>query len=239
LRVLIKKSVAVIAPTSIHFNESLYSSLFSGSKKNIIPFIYDIKIEKKPYTLFNNKKVIFACGRLIYYKGFENLIDAAKFLPDDCIVKIAGEGPLKEYFYDKINKNNLNNKVILLGRINNNDLEKEFANCYLFCLPSNSRGEMFGVVQVEAFAHGKPVVSTNIPGSGVSEVNISDKTGFLVEINNPQSIATAIKKLLYNESLYNEFVSNALERANYFTDYHIIDYYIELFERAAIAHINT
>jgi glycosyltransferase involved in cell wall biosynthesis len=146
-------------------------------------------------------------------------------------VKIAGDGVLREKLQKKITSLQLSGKVILLGKISDNDLERELGECYLFCLPSNYRSEMFGVVQVEAFAHGKPVVSTNIPRSGVSEVNIDNKTGYTVEINNPRAIANAITKLIENESIYNEFSNNAFERANYFTSNEIIDRYILLFQK--------
>jgi rhamnosyl/mannosyltransferase len=227
---LIKKSVAIIAPTAIHLDQSDFSSLFH-SKKYIFPFVLNIHLGKLEAKLFNGKKVIFSCGRLIYYKGFFNLIEAARMLPENCIVKIAGDGVLKEKLQEKINSLQLSEKVILLGKISDSDLERELGECYLFCLPSNYKAEMFGVVQVEAFAHGKPVVSTDIPRSGVSEVNVNNKTGYIVEINNPQAIANAIIKLIENESIYNDFSNNAFERASYFINDEIVDKYILLFRK--------
>jgi rhamnosyl/mannosyltransferase len=53
-----------------------------------------MKINHHPYTLKDGKYVIFSCGRLIYYKGFHVLIDAAEYLPENCIIRIAGEGKL-------------------------------------------------------------------------------------------------------------------------------------------------
>jgi glycosyltransferase involved in cell wall biosynthesis len=230
---LIKKSAAVIAPTSIHLDQSVFSSLFLG-KKYVIPFPLNINCERSEYKFFENKKVIFSCGRLIYYKGFENLIEAAIYLPDSCVIKIAGDGPLRGQLQNKIEGLHLTEKVFLLGRISDEDLSKELKECYLFCLPSNNAAEMFGVVQVEAFACGKPVVSTNIARSGVSEVNINGTTGYTVEVNNPKDLADAIKKLLEDELLYEEFSYKAIERARYFTSKEIIDKYISLFQKIDI-----
>jgi rhamnosyl/mannosyltransferase len=227
---LIKKSVAVIAPTAVHLDQSDFSSYFY-SKKYILPYILNVHFKKLKAKLYDGKKVIFSCGRLIYYKGFFDLIEAAVMLPENCIIKIAGDGILREKLQKKITGLQLSKKIILLGKITDHDLEKELGECYLFCLPSNYRSEMFGVVQVEAFAHGKPVVSTNIPRSGVSEVNIDNKTGYTVEINNPQAIANAIKKLIENESIYNEFSNNAFEHANDFINGEIINKYIVLFQK--------
>jgi rhamnosyl/mannosyltransferase len=227
---LIKKSVAIIASTAIHLDQSDFASFFY-SKKYILPYILNIHMEKSEAKLYNGKKVIFSCGRLIYYKGFFDLIEAAKMLPENCIVKIAGDGILKGKLQEKITSLQLSEKIILLGKITDRELEKELGECYLFCLPSNYRSEMFGVVQVEAFAHGKPVVSTDIPRSGVSEVNINNKTGYTVEINNPKAIANAIMKLIENETIYNDFSNNAFERANYFINDEIVDRYILLFRK--------
>jgi rhamnosyl/mannosyltransferase len=227
---LIKKSVAVIAPTKIHLDQSDFSCLFY-SKKHVLPYILNMPLERMEAKFFNGKKVIFSCGRLIYYKGFFDLIEAAKMLPENCIVKIAGDGVLKKKLQERIHSLNLSEKVILLGKITNHDLEKELKGCYLFCLPSNYRSEMFGVVQVEAFVHGKPVVSTVIPRSGVSEVNIDNKTGYTVAINNPRAIANAITKLVKNESIYKKFSNNAFEYAKYFISEEIVDKYIALFKK--------
>jgi rhamnosyl/mannosyltransferase len=226
---LIQKSVAVIAPTSIHLDQSNFSSYFLG-KKHVIPYPLNINCEKSEYKLFQNKKVIFSCGRLIYYKGFDNLIEAATYLSDNCIVKIAGDGSLREHLKNKIEELHLTKKVFMLGRISDDDLLKELKDCYLFCLPSNNAAEMFGVVQVEAFSCGKPVVSTNIIKSGVSEVNVNDKTGYTVEVNNPRAIAEAVNRLLGDELLYEKFSYNAIEHARYFTRKEIIDEYISLFQ---------
>jgi glycosyltransferase involved in cell wall biosynthesis len=228
---LIKNSVAVIAPTKVHLEQSDFSYLFY-SKTYVFPYILNIPRLKKIITrLFYKRKIIFSCGRLIYYKGFSDLIEAARMLPENCSVRIAGDGVLKKKLQKKIDTLQLSEKVVLLGNITNSDLEKELKKCYLFCLPSNYRSEMFGVVQVEAFAYGKPVVSTNIPKSGISEVNINNKTGYTVEINNPQAISDAIKKLIENESIYKDFSNNAFERANYFTNSEIIEKYILLFQK--------
>ena len=43
---------------------------------------------------FSHRRIVFALGRMTYYKGFEVLIEAAAALPDDCVVLIGGDGEL-------------------------------------------------------------------------------------------------------------------------------------------------
>jgi glycosyltransferase involved in cell wall biosynthesis len=182
-----------------------------------------------PSPTNKKQKTIFSCGRLVPYKGFHNLIDAAAYLPDNCIVRIAGMGRLYDKLNRQIMKKKLQSKVILLGHISDEQLDYEMKNCFLFCLPSISRAEMYALVQIDAFSFGKPVISTNIPRSGVPEVNINGVTGFTIEVNNPRAIADKINLLLNDAELYETFCRNALSRAEKLTDKNIIDKYIELF----------
>jgi glycosyltransferase involved in cell wall biosynthesis len=192
-----------------------------------------MEVKHYPYILKDGKYVIFSCGRLIYYKGFHVLIDSAEYLPDNCVIRIAGEGKLYDKLAKQIIQKGLSEKVFLLGHISNEELDQELRSCFLFCLSSIQRSEMYAVVQIDAFCHGKPVISTNIPGSGVSEVNQDGITGYTVEINNPKTIADKVNILLNDRKLYETFCKNALKRAEVLTDKGIIDKYIELFKSIA------
>jgi rhamnosyl/mannosyltransferase len=190
-----------------------------------------MKMADYPYTLRDGKYVIFSCGRLVYYKGFHVLIDAAEYLPDNFVIRIAGEGKLREQLANQITNKRLSHKVSLLGRISGEQFEQEMRDCFLFCLSSVQRSEMYAVVQVEAFCHGKPVVSTNIPRSGVPEVNLNGVTGFTVDAGDPKAMADKIKLLFDDRKLYGIFCENALARGKDLTDMNsTIGKYIELFK---------
>jgi glycosyltransferase involved in cell wall biosynthesis len=215
-----------VAPTKKHLDDSDFSKYFTN-KECVIPYPLNIIAKRSSYVKENGKKIIFSCGRLIYYKGFEVLAEAAKYLSDEFVVHIAGDGPLYNKLLKRIKKYDLLDKVKLLGCLSDKQLAGEFRQCFVFCLPSVKRSEMFGVVQVEAFCYGKPVISTNIPRSGVSEVNKDGITGYVVEINNPQAIAEKVE-LLNNGVIYHELCNNALDRGKELTDPKIIDQYINL-----------
>jgi glycosyltransferase involved in cell wall biosynthesis len=67
-------------------------------------------------------------------------------------------------------------------------------------LPSISRNEAFGLVQLEAMACYKPVVSTDLQ-TGVPYVNRNGVTGFVVPPKDPRALAEAINRLLEDEGL--------------------------------------
>lgn len=184
---------------------------------------------KKQYV---GKKIIFSLGRLVSYKGYRHLIEAARFLGDDCVVLIGGEGPLRKDLQELIKQEGLQNKVELLGFLSDEELPAYFEACDLFCLSSIQKTEAFAIVQVEAMAYGKPVVATRIKDSGVSWVNKHGISGLNVEPGSGQQLAEAISTILKDELLYSILADGAYKRYNeMFTCDKMIDKSIRLYRK--------
>ncbi len=158
------------------------------------------------------KKIIFSLGRLVYYKGFEYLIDSAKYLSEDYIILIGGIGPLYKELDNKIKLLKLENKVKLLGRIEDNDLGNYYEACDIYSLSSIVKSEAFGIVQIEAMSFSKPVIATKIKGSGVDWVNKHKESGINVNPKNGEELANAIKKIISNHNLYKKYSQGAKNR---------------------------
>jgi glycosyltransferase involved in cell wall biosynthesis len=103
-------------------------------------------------------------------------------------------------------------------------------NCDIFCLPSVSRNEAFGLVLVEALYFGKPLVTTNVEGSGMNYVNKHNETGLVVPPKNSKALAEAINTILSNEKLYEKFSKNALERFKEFEIDSVADRILNLYQ---------
>ncbi|HIZ34080.1 MAG TPA: glycosyltransferase [Candidatus Bacteroides merdigallinarum] len=161
---------------------------------------------------YPNKKLIFSLGRLVEYKGYKYLIEAAKYLSDQYVILIGGSGPLKEELESVIQQNGLNNKVRLLGRIPDAELSVYYGACDVYVLSSIWKTEAFGIVQIEAMSCGKPVVATKIDGSGVDWVNEDGVSGINVPTEDAKSIADAIIYLTSDENRYRQFSQGALKR---------------------------
>lgn len=130
-------------------------------------------------------------GVLRYYKGLHILIEAARRsgLP----VVIAGAGPCEQELRQSIQKSKIDN-VHMVGRIPEEDKVALQSLCDAVVLPSHLRSEAFGVSLLEGAMVGKPMISCEI-GTGTSFVNLDGQTGLVIDPNNPEQLAQAMKTL--------------------------------------------
>ena len=177
-----------------------------------VPTSSDQPLPAAMVEFLQGRKMVLAIGRLVPYKGFENLIAAAASLPDNAAVIIAGGGPLLEQLRQTVHATGLQHKVNLAGRVSNEVLDALFKRAQIFCLPSIERSEAFGVVLLEAMARGIPCVATTIPGSGTAWVNEQDVSGLNVTPKSPLELAEACRRLLCDENLHQKMKRGALER---------------------------
>ncbi len=153
--------------------------------------------------------LVLFIGRLIYYKGIEYAIRAMVDL--DARLLIIGDGDLRSSLEDLISMLRLGDKVFIIPPVPWDDLPAYYHACDLFVLPSIARSEAYGLVQLEAHACGKPVISTEL-GTGTSFVNEDGKTGFVVPPEDTPALAGAIGRLLGDDAVRQEMGSYAKER---------------------------
>lgn len=180
---------------------------FFNLKRNDIKVIYNpvvtedidlLKDEEVHHKWFNNEqiKVVIGVGRLSPPKNFLMLLKAfSKAVNENNNLRLAilGDGPtsIKNELEEYISKNNLNNKVDLLGFVENP--YKYVNKASIFVLSSSWEG--FGNVVAEALAVGTPVVSTNCP-SGPEEILDDGKYGSIVPVNDHERLAEEILNTL-------------------------------------------
>lgn len=214
----VRRADVIIGATRAHVEESDCTPLFSG-RSTVISYPVDEELRELARTIVppssglshKQKVTVLAVGRLVYYKGFQYLIQAAAALPKRFHFVIAGTGPDRAMLERLIAQANLGTRVRLAGSLTRAALRDHYRACDLFCLPSVERAEMFGVVQQEAMAHGKPVVSCRIPRSGVPYVNRHEEVGLLVPPRDAQALANAIHHLAVDDALYMRVAHNGLQ----------------------------
>jgi rhamnosyl/mannosyltransferase len=138
-------------------------------------------------------------GHLRYYKGVGYLIQALPKLREARLL-VVGAGPMEQAWREEARGRNVANRVIFAGALSDAELPAYYAACDIFVLPASERSEAFGLVQLEAMAAGKPVVSTEI-GTGTSFVNVNGETGLVVPARDANALATAIDRLMQDAGL--------------------------------------
>lgn len=213
---LIRRADLIIGTTPVYVENSPFLKDVQGKIEylpigvsQVCPDANKVRTLRDRYP---GKRIVYSLGRLVGYKGYEHLIKAAEYLPDDYVVLIGGEGPLKEKLAAQIEKSGLSGKVFLLGRISDADFSSYYGACDVFCLSSVSKTEAFAIVQVEAMSCGKPVVATEIPGSGVSWVNSHGISGLNVEHSDASSLADAIQEICSSREIYERYSEQAEKR---------------------------
>lgn len=100
----------------------------------------------------------------------------------------------------------------VVGRIPLSKVSDYYKEASIFCLPTNL--EPFGIVFLEAFAHGLPVVATRI--GAIPDFVVDGETGLLVTPGNHDELVTQLDRLLADPSLCERMGKNgrrlALER---------------------------
>jgi glycosyltransferase involved in cell wall biosynthesis len=136
--------------------------------------------------------LLFA-GRLVPYKGLDVLIEAVAPLP--VTVAVVGDGPMRETWIREAQSKAARGRVLFMGEVPEPELRAWMQACDALVLPSVTRAEAFGLVQLEAMAAGKPVISTDLP-TGVPWVNQHGVTGLVVPPRDPIALRAAIQALM-------------------------------------------
>lgn len=174
-----------------------------------------------------NKKRVLAAGRLSYEKNFSSLIRAfslvSKRFPEWCL-DIYGEGTESSSLRAEINDLGLSDCICLKG--NTKDLEKELLSSSIFV--ASSKYEGFSLVLVEAMACGLPVVSYSCP-YGPEEIVHDEENGFLVPVDDENTLAERICRLITDESLRSRMGASAFERARAYSLERITQTWMSLF----------
>jgi glycosyltransferase involved in cell wall biosynthesis len=172
---------------------------------------------------------VFFVGRHVAYKGVDVLIRALQGTGIRAV--IAGDGPQRTAWQGLAR--DLHVDAHFPGDVNDDELRRLFASCAAFVLPSTSRAEAFGYVQLEAMASGKPVISTNVP-SGVPWVNQHERTGLIVPASDAEALRAAMCRLIGDETLRARLGRQARARVeDAFTMAHLRDRLRAFFAEAA------
>lgn len=172
-----------------------------------------------------NSKRFLAVGRFSHqHKGFDLLIEAFYLFSQndkEWKLDIIGEGPEEELLKSLIQKHQLNDRIFIHPFTNT--IQDYYSNAQVYVL--SSRWEGFGLVLVEAMAHGLPIISSDLPTSReiLGEFGLYFKNCDIKELSQRLLEATHID--------WQEKSKQALEIAHRFEIGPIIEQWNELIEK--------
>lgn len=140
--------------------------------------------------------VLFA-GRLSPEKGILELLEAARGLP----LVVVGDGPLRERVPQA------------RGFVSHDELEGLYERAAVVCVPSRREG--FGMVCLEAMAHGRPVVASAV--GGLLDLVVDGETGLLVPAGDVPALRAALLRLLRDPLLRRRMGEAGRSRAGRFS----------------------
>lgn len=219
----------------------LVSKDITGYYKKKMPKIFHSKLYYIPNATFiinglnDAKKTVsdgvlklFSAGRLVEVKNHSLLLDVAADLLVRGIefeMKIAGEGPCRREIEEKIIKLGLEQKVILLGNVDDIDLWYSWGDLYIHAATS----EPFGLTILEAMSHGKPCVCLR---AGGNEDLITDGLEGTLLDNGVSAKEFAEKILMYKEDkeLYEKASDRAINKSRQFNFNHYTSKILDIYK---------
>ncbi len=172
--------------------------------KGRVEFLFNfVDITKfQPHFDADENSIVYV-GRLSYEKGIETLINAVR--KKDVILKIIGDGPIREELHRKVEHEGISN-VKFLGYKKGEELYGEIKSSMFLVIPSEWYENNPRTV-IEAFALGKPVVGARI--GGIPELVKDNERGLCFEPGNVDDLSQKIERMISYHSNRVEIGHNA------------------------------
>jgi len=211
-------------PISDYFNDRLL--ILGCPQKKILIHRLGIDIKEFDFRprIISDKIKLLTVGRLVDKKGIGYSINAIKHIihnRKDINIEynVIGDGPNKKRYLEIIEKENLKDKINLLGSKTHDEVKNFMYDSHIYIQPSitalNGDKEGTPVSLMEAMSSGMPVISTF--HSGIPELVENGVSGYLVEEKNHEMLMDKILYLINNKNLWPELIKNA--RAKIENDY--------------------
>jgi len=210
--------IVVATPPQLSFSDALPPF---RDRCEIIPFGLDLARFAQPpapsqavrdaKAAAGNRPILLNIGRLVGYKGQRYLIEALRFT--NAVAWLVGTGPLREELEQVARTVKVSDRVRFWGEVDDAELPALLHACDIFVLSSITPNEAFGLVQVEAMASGKPVISCQL-SSGVPFVNQDGVTGIVIPPSDANALAQAIHRITSDDALKARLGSGGRQRAH-------------------------
>ncbi|MBK1989590.1 glycosyltransferase family 4 protein [Sphaerospermopsis aphanizomenoides BCCUSP55] len=181
--------------------------------------------------LSDNHRILLTVARLSSVKGYGDIIPIIDHItqefPDIKFVWV-GKGEQEQYLIQKLQENNLENKVLLLGH--RADVHRLLKAADLFIFPSHLEGLPFSII--EAMAHNLPVIASD--SSSIPELITDRENGLLFPTGNSPKLLEAIRWAIQHPDAMQEMSQKSLLRVNEFSEERMVKETLDLFKKITL-----
>jgi glycosyltransferase involved in cell wall biosynthesis len=194
------------------------NGLSGSSKPNVVAypptdrFGEAISEEKIKARASQNPFRILFIGNIIERKGLHTLLEALRLSTHNLRLDIVGSLTTDHNYAKQMQEfvmvNSLSSNVHFHGALDNEQLKQKLKQAHMLIVPSSYEG--FGIVYLEGMAFGLPAIGTTAGAAG--EIIEHGKTGYLIQPNDHQALATHISQFAFDRNLLTKLSLNARER---------------------------
>jgi glycosyltransferase involved in cell wall biosynthesis len=187
------------------------------------------RAEKLP-RLDPGRRRFVTCGRLVFDKGFEDVIEAFASVSDKCSgwdLVVIGDGPAMAFLRAKVTCKGLRQRVIFTGHVDS--MEDIYKSCEVFVYASPQ--EAFGMVIAEAQASGLPAICFDCL-AGPSDIIRDEISGLLIRLGDVGAFSQAMIRLASNEELRASMAKEATKAKTTFGPEVLIRDWISAFRKS-------
>jgi|GEM_PF-4885735 len=167
------------------------------------PFGYFVGLKSLSSAVSNtdDKIKLIYVGRLVKYKGVIELLNALYSLPDDLkdriVLKIYGNGPLKNKVIERFERMNTKISIEILDFVDNSLIRKAIGDSDILCL-TNISDEGWGVVISEAILEGTYVICGEFTGASILFGKSDVHLGVVIHNVNKETIRVKLIEICEN-----------------------------------------
>lgn len=220
----LSKAYAILGPlfekTNIRMPVDMIHAVSKSTKDEILEINPSARITIIPNAI-NSKnfsdidisfdKFVLFIGRLVFYKNLEVIILAFRLVLEDVPAAkffIIGDGPMRSKWEELVISYRLSQNVIFLGHVSTEKKNEMLKKCSALVFPSTHEG--FGLVVLESFQMGKPVLAASV--RPLDEIIRDGVDGYLIPPDRPKKWAEKIIELLNRTTLSKDMGSRGREK---------------------------
>lgn len=148
------------------------------------------EIIKEKYNLGNEDYILYL-GRIVPEKGIHYLLEAFKKIDTNKKLVIAGGASHTNEYLEEIKKKAAeDDRVIMTGFVQGQELEELYSNCLAYCLPSDIEGMPLSLL--EAMSYGKTCIISNIP----ENIEVAGHYAIPFEMSNIEALKDRIESVI-------------------------------------------